>query len=203
MSSSSPSNVTSTNNDEHDDVNTTETPTTTASSLTATPNPKKNETVQNLPKDKHSVTKRLQQELLSLMMSGEKGVSAFPDGDNLFKWIGTIAGPSGTVYEGLEYRLVLEFPNGYPIVAPRVKFETFCFHPNVDENGNICLDILREKWSATYDALSILLSIQSLLGDPNIGSALNHQAADLWKSQSLFKKYLLEKYEKEAKFNKQ
>jgi len=100
---------------------------------------KKSENVTNLPKDKHSVSKRLQQELLSLMMSGEKGVSAFPDGDNLFKWIGTISGPIGTVYEGLEYRLILEFPNGYPIVAPRVKFETFCFHPNVDENGNICL----------------------------------------------------------------
>lgn len=58
---------------------------------------KKNENVSNMPKDKHSVSKRLQQELLSLMMSGEKGVSAFPDGDNLFKWIGTIQGPSGTV----------------------------------------------------------------------------------------------------------
>ncbi len=58
---------------------------------------KKNETVSNVPKDKHSVSKRLQQELLSLMMSEEKGVSAFPDGDNLFKWIGTISGPIGTV----------------------------------------------------------------------------------------------------------
>ena len=58
---------------------------------------KKSESVANLPKDKHSVSKRLQQELLSLMMSGEKGVSAFPDGDNLFKWIGTIQGPAGTV----------------------------------------------------------------------------------------------------------
>lgn len=163
---------------------------------------KKSENVSNIPKDKHSVSKRLQQELLSLMMSGEKGVSAFPDGDNLFKWIGTIQGPTGTVYEGLEYRLVLEFPSGYPIVAPKVKFETMCFHPNVDENGNICLDILREKWSATYDALSILLSIQSLLADPNINSALNHQAAELWKNQSLFKKTLLEKYEKEVRMNK-
>jgi len=133
------------------------------------------------------------------MMSGEKGVSAFPDGDNLFKWIGTIQGPIGTVYEGLEYRLILDFPNGYPIVAPRVRFETTCFHPNVDESGNICLDILREKWSATYDVLSILLSIQSLLADPNISSALNHQAADLWKNQTLFKKTLLEKYDKEIK----
>ena len=58
---------------------------------------KKSETVSNVPKDKHSVSKRLQQELLSLMMSAEKGVSAFPDGDNLFKWIGTISGPNGTV----------------------------------------------------------------------------------------------------------
>jgi ubiquitin-conjugating enzyme E2 C len=106
---------------------------------------KKNDNQSNMPKDKHSVSKRLQQELLSLMMSGEKGVSAFPDGDNLFKWIGTISGPVGTVYEGLEYRLILEFPNGYPIVAPRVKFETFCFHPNVDENGNICLGLFEFK----------------------------------------------------------
>lgn len=58
---------------------------------------KKTETVASVPKDKHSVSKRLQQELLSLMMSEEKGVSAFPDGDNLFKWIGTISGPPGTV----------------------------------------------------------------------------------------------------------
>ena len=126
---------------------TTTTTTTTSNTSTTTPvtttttTTKKSESVTNLPKDKHSVSKRLQQELLSLMMSGEKGVSAFPDGDNLFKWIGTISGPIGTVYEGLEYRLILEFPNGYPIVAPRVKFETFCFHPNVDENGNICLGI--------------------------------------------------------------
>ena len=141
--------ITATNNliEEQDDESTSTTTNTTTTTNTNNSNgpsatattTKKSENVTNLPKDRHSVSKRLQQELLSLMMSGEKGVSAFPDGDNLFKWIGTISGPIGTVYEGLEYRLVLEFPNGYPIVAPRVKFETFCFHPNVDENGNICL----------------------------------------------------------------
>lgn len=123
----------------NDSTSTTTTNASSQNTSTTATTTKKSENVTNLPKDKHSVSKRLQQELLSLMMSGEKGVSAFPDGDNLFKWIGTISGPIGTVYEGLEYRLILEFPNGYPIVAPRVKFETFCFHPNVDENGNICL----------------------------------------------------------------
>lgn len=68
------------------------------------------------------------------------------------------------VYDGLRYRLSLDFPAGYPYQAPRVKFVTPCFHPNVDEQGFICLDILKDKWSALYDVRSILLSIQSLLG---------------------------------------
>ena len=81
----------------------------------------------------------------------------------------------------------MTFPSGYPYVPPVVKFTTPCFHPNVDQDGNICLDILKvcvcvcvcvylcicacvnvcvhvqETWSALYDARTILLSIQSLL----------------------------------------
>ena len=65
---------------------------------------------------------------------------------------------------GLKYKLRLEFPAGYPYTAPTVRFVTPCFHPNVDQHGNICLDILKEKWSALYEVRTILLSIQSLLG---------------------------------------
>lgn len=60
------------------------------------------------------------------------------------------------------YKLSLEFPSGYPYNAPTVKFLTPCYHPNVDTQGNICLDILKDKWSALYDVRTILLSIQSL-----------------------------------------
>ncbi|KAL1803476.1 hypothetical protein ACET3Z_032123 [Daucus carota] len=52
----------------------------------------------------------------------------------------------------------------YPFKPPKVKFETGCFHPNVDIYGTICLDILPDKWSSAYDLSIILLSIQSLLG---------------------------------------
>lgn len=147
-------------------------------------------------KDTHSVSKRLQKELMTLMMSGEKGVSAFPDGDNLFHWKATVQGPADTVYEGLSYKLILDFPSAYPYSAPCVKFDTPCYHPNVDPNGNICLDILKEKWSALYDVRTILLSIQSLLGEPNNESPLNCQAADLWKDQEQYKTVLLEHYRK-------
>ena len=58
-----------------------------------------------------------------------------------------------------------------------MKFETACFHPNVDQYGNICLDILKDKWSAAYSVRTVLLSIQSLLGEPNNDSPLNAYAA--------------------------
>ncbi|TWW61367.1 ubiquitin-conjugating enzyme E2 C [Takifugu rubripes] len=137
-----------------------------------------------------SVSKRLQQELMTLMLAGDKSISAFPETDNLFKWIGTINGPQGTVYDGLWYRLSLEFPAGYPYQAPRVKFITPCFHPNVDDQGFICLDILKDKWSALYDVRSLLLSIQSLLGEPNNESPLNAAAAKLWEDQEAYKAHL-------------
>jgi len=76
-------------------------------------------------------------------MSGTSGISAFPEGDNLFKWLATVTGAQGTAYEGLTFKLSLKFPAGYPYSAPTVTFESKCFHPNVDEAGNICLDILK------------------------------------------------------------
>jgi len=149
--------------------------------------------------DSASVARRLQSELMGLMTKGDAGISAFPDGDNIFNWVGTIEGAAGTVYEGLTYKLSLAFPNDYPFKAPTVKFETPCFHPNVDQFGNICLDILKEKWSSVYDVRAVLLSIQSLLGEPNNASPLNAQAAQLWDNQEEYKKTLHKRYGEDAK----
>lgn len=151
----------------------------------------------------HSVQKRLQQELMKLMLSGEKGVSAFPTENNIFHWIATIQGAVGTVYEGLTYKLRLEIPNNYPYTAPTVRFTTPCFHPNVDDCGNICLDILKDKWTALYDIRAILLSIQSLLGEPNVSSPLNAEAARLWKNQEAYKKVLHENYNRDVRKKQQ
>jgi len=107
--------------------------------------------------------------------------------------------PDIQVYEGLTYKLSLAFPNDYPFKAPTVKFETPCFHPNVDQFGNICLDILKEKWSSVYDVRAVLLSIQSLLGEPNNASPLNAQAAQLWDNQEEYKKTLHKRYGEDAK----
>lgn len=148
--------------------------------------------------DSGSVTKRLQSELMSLMMSPPKGISAFPSNDNFFNWTATVKGVEGTAYENLTFKLCLTFPSNYPYSAPTVSFETSIFHPNVDLHGNICLDILKEKWSAVYNVSSILLSIQSLLGEPNNDSPLNCQAAELWENQIEFTKIVKRKYNEQA-----
>lgn len=148
--------------------------------------------------DSAAVAKRLQSELMSLMMSADEGISAFPDGDNIFNWVGTVKGGQGTVYEGLTYKLSLKFPSDYPFKPPVVRFETACFHPNVDQYGNICLDILKEKWSAAYSVKTLLVSLQSLLGEPNNDSPLNGYAAKLWDNQEEYKKVLHKKYAEAA-----
>jgi ubiquitin-conjugating enzyme E2 C len=146
------------------------------------------------PVDSHSVSRRLQAELMSLMTCGDPGISGFPEGDNIFSWIGTIKGSTATVYEGLAYKLTLKFPPDYPFKPPTVKFDTLCFHPNVDQYGNICLDILQDKWSSAYDVRTILLSIQSLLAEPNNDSPLNSYAAALWNDQEEYKKVMQKQY---------
>ncbi|GAM28933.1 hypothetical protein SAMD00019534_121090 [Acytostelium subglobosum LB1] len=145
--------------------------------------------------DSVSVGKRLQSELMALMMASSPGISAFPEADNMFSWVGTIQGAAGTVYENLEFKMSLKFPSEYPFKPPVVKFETSCFHPNVDTQGNICLDILKDKWSPIYNVRTLLLSIQSLLGEPNNDSPLNSYAASIWENQDEYKKVLLKKYQ--------
>ncbi|EIN07671.1 hypothetical protein PUNSTDRAFT_88295 [Punctularia strigosozonata HHB-11173 SS5] len=143
-----------------------------------------------------NVTKRLSNELMALMMSSSPGISAFPKSDaNLFEWAGTIEGAPGTIYSGLTFKISILFPPNYPYVAPTIKFDTPCYHPNVDITGGaICLDILQDKWSAVYSVQTILLSLQSLLGEPNNASPLNPDAAQLWDDPEQYKVQLMKFY---------
>ncbi|EPX70924.1 ubiquitin conjugating enzyme E2-C [Schizosaccharomyces octosporus yFS286] len=156
----------------------------------------KNTSSSNMSAEGHSVTKRLRSELMSLMMSNTPGISAFPDSDsNLLHWAGTITGPVDTYYEGLKFKISMNFPANYPFSAPTIVFTSPMWHPNVDMSGNICLDILKDKWSAVYNVQTILLSLQSLLGEPNNASPLNAQAAELWgKDPVEYKRLLMQRY---------
>lgn len=95
-------------------------------------------------------------------------------------WQAVIFGPEDTPWEGGTFKLNLTFSEDYPNKAPVVKFESKMFHPNIYNDGGICLDILQNQWSPIYDVSAILTSIQSLLCDPNPNSPANSEAARLY-----------------------
>ncbi len=90
-------------------------------------------------------------------------------------------GPIDTPFEDGVFKLIINFTENYPNKPPSVKFISEIFHPNVYNTGDLCLDILQNRWSPTYDVASILTSIQSLLNDPNISSPANVEAATLYR----------------------
>lgn len=71
-----------------------------------------------------------------------------------------IIGPADTPFEDGTFRLVMHFEEQYPNKPPSVKFISEMFHPNVYATGELCLDILQNRWSPTYDVAAVLTSIQ-------------------------------------------
>jgi ubiquitin-conjugating enzyme E2 D/E len=99
--------------------------------------------------------------------------SAEPIDDNLFHWNACILGPEGSPYEGGVFNLDLELPSSYPFKPPVVKFLTKVYHPSVkQDSGEICADLITEKWSPTLNIKWILQVIRSMLEAPTADSPL-------------------------------
>ncbi|KAG5463233.1 MAG: ubiquitin-conjugating enzyme/RWD-like protein [Olpidium bornovanus] len=98
------------------------------------------------------------------------------------QWQATIMGPSDSPYFGGVFFLNIHFPTDYPFKPPKVSFKTKIYHPNININGSICLDILRDQWSPALTISKVLLSICSLLTDPNPDDPLVPEIAHLYKS---------------------
>ena len=111
--------------------------------------------------------RRIEKELMELRRDPPSSCSAGPTGDDLFKWDGCIFGPDESPYSGGVFKLSIQFPVDYPFRPPHVQFKTPIYHPNINSAGLICLDILKGQWSPALTISKVLLSITSLLTDPN------------------------------------
>ncbi|XP_048882751.1 ubiquitin-conjugating enzyme E2 E1 isoform X1 [Brienomyrus brachyistius] len=111
--------------------------------------------------------KRIQKELADITLDPPPNCSAGPKGDNVYEWRSTILGPPGSVYEGGVFFLDIAFTPDYPFKPPKVTFRTRIYHCNINSQGVICLDILKDNWSPALTISKVLLSICSLLTDCN------------------------------------
>ena len=99
--------------------------------------------------------------------------------DDMYHWNVTLYGPEDSLYEGFEFKLDTLLPNAYPFEPPRVKFITPIQHVNINNNGDICLDILKNNWSASQNMTSVMISIIALLSQPNTDDPLNAELGEL------------------------
>eukprot|EP01066_Platyproteum_vivax_P010636 Platyproteum_vivax@DN4784_c0_g1_i1.p1 len=124
--------------------------------------------------------RRLIRDFKKLQSDPPSGVSGSPTNNDIMRWDAVIFGPEDTPWDGGTFKLEMEFSEEYPNKPPKVRFTTKMFHPNIYQDGQICLDILQNQWSPIYDVSAILTSIQSLLCDPNPNSPANQEAARLY-----------------------
>ncbi|CAF0874982.1 unnamed protein product [Didymodactylos carnosus] len=126
--------------------------------------------------------KRISKELQDLKVDPPTNCSAGPVKDDMFHWQATIMGPGESPFQGGVFFLSIHFPTDYPFKPPKITFTTKIYHPNINSNGAICLDILRSNWSPALTISKVLLSICSLLNDPNPDDPLVPDIARTYKT---------------------
>ncbi|GAB2284822.1 Ubiquitin-conjugating enzyme E2 11 [Dionaea muscipula] len=128
-------------------------------------------------------SKRILKELKDMQKDPPTSCNAGPvDNKDMFHWQATILGPPGSPFAGGVFSLSIHFPPDYPFKPPKVAFKTKVYHPNINNNGSICLDILKEQWSPALTLSKVLLSICSLLTDPNPDDPLVPEIARVYKT---------------------
>ncbi|GAA5859157.1 hypothetical protein JCM5296_002994 [Sporobolomyces johnsonii] len=126
-------------------------------------------------------TRRLAKEMAELNADFPPFVTAQPDESNLRHWTGTITGPPDSAYQGGKFGIDLTFPVEYPFKSPTVKFTTRIYHPNVTDDGAICIGLLKaEAWKPSTKIEQILRALVQLLQEPNPDDALVASIAEIY-----------------------
>lgn len=127
-------------------------------------------------------SKRIQKEIADLRKSSNSDIITIEPqpGNDLSKWTGTLLKPPEP-YSGGIYKLKITIPPDYPFKPPHIVFDTPIFHPNISQDGIICVDILKNNWSPALTLERIMLSIMMLLETPNPDDPLDAGAASLYK----------------------
>eukprot|EP00193_Tetraselmis_chui_P005880 CAMPEP_0177766244 /NCGR_PEP_ID=MMETSP0491_2-20121128/8425_1 /TAXON_ID=63592 /ORGANISM="Tetraselmis chuii, Strain PLY429" /LENGTH=172 /DNA_ID=CAMNT_0019282653 /DNA_START=321 /DNA_END=840 /DNA_ORIENTATION=+ len=124
---------------------------------------------------------RLQKDMSELNLGSNMSIS-FPGGKDKIMNFEIAITPEEGVYRGGTFVFAFSIPTAYPHEAPKVKCATKVFHPNIDLDGNICLNILREDWKPVLSINSVIYGLNFLFLDPNPEDPLNKEAAEMFQN---------------------
>ncbi|KAI9272002.1 ubiquitin-conjugating enzyme E2D 2 [Sporodiniella umbellata] len=144
--------------------------------------------------------KRIQRELAELAKNAQSTISAEPIDGDIFHWSGLLLGPNDTPYQGGRFKLDIQFSSDYPFKPPKIKFITKIYHPNIDDDGSICIDMLKpDIWKPATRLVNVLQAIATLLENPNPDDALVASVAEIYnKNRPKFNKIAKEYVDKYA-----
>ncbi|KAL7423287.1 hypothetical protein Q5752_002588 [Cryptotrichosporon argae] len=114
-----------------------------------------------------TAAKRIRKEIADLAHENLGSIKLAPNESNVFQWLATLPGPAGSPYEGGQFEVEITVPNDYPFSPPHLRFLTRVYHCNINSQGGICLDLLKTAWSPALSLYKVILSLSSLLTDPN------------------------------------
>lgn len=140
----------------------------------------------------------LKKQLRDLMKNNDLGVSVgLIDDNDFYKWSVVFTGPEDTIFEGGYFKAILTFPQDFPQNPPEMKFVTEMWHPNIYKDGKVCISILHtpgvdqfneqekadERWRPSLGVEQIIVSVISMLNDPNCDSPANIDASVMYKNK--------------------
>jgi ubiquitin-protein ligase len=104
--------------------------------------------------------------------SGGSRVGGGNSGQNII--LGRIL-PTSNIYNQAAFQIEIKLPAEFPFKPPEVRFVTSIYHPNVDEQGKICVDLLNtsETWKPTTPLVDVVKAVVDLIDNPKIDHALN------------------------------
>jgi ubiquitin-protein ligase len=123
----------------------------------------------------------IRNEINTDILDNHRFIDIITNDSDVYKFNVVFLGPKDSPYEETINTISVCLQKDYPNKAPTIKFINKIYHPNVSYDGSICLDVLKENWKPIYTLRTIIMSIISLLSDPNPDSPLNGEAAKLYK----------------------